>query len=220
MPKVTCSIAAFCVLAAGSAGGQDMRDHVRIRPRGTVVTTAQASDLTLTLGEAAPRLVQTLARTAGSIDAARKTITAYLDAAAGAPIKVGQRARAFAPEARSSMYQGKVTRVAADGGRVQVQVTLAANGLEGRTRYVLEIVAEQGPFLSVPNEAIIEEGAAHVVYLQRDGQYEPQEIKTGLQGELFTQVLSGISEGDHVVTFGSFFIDSEYKLKGTTQGAQ
>jgi hypothetical protein len=39
----------------------------------------------------------------------------------------------------------------------------------------------------------------------------------GLQGELYTEVTSGVREGEQVVTFGSFFIDSEFKLKGTAQ---
>ena len=82
----------------------------------------------------------------------------------------------------------------------------------------MEIVVEQGPFLSVPNEAIIEEGDKHIVYVQQQpGQYVPQEIHTGIQGELYTQVLDGLNDGAQVVTFGSFFIDAEHKLKGTEQ---
>jgi len=79
----------------------------------------------------------------------------------------------------------------------------------------MEIVVEQGPFLSVPNEAIIEEGDKHIVYvLDQPGQYLPTEIHTGIQGELFTQVLDGVKAEAQVVTFGSFFIDAEHKLKG------
>jgi hypothetical protein len=41
--------------------------------------------------------------------------------------------------------------------------------------------------LSIPNEAIIEEGDRRVVYIEKSpGQYEPVEIQTGLQGELLT----------------------------------
>ena len=70
----------------------------------------------------------------------------------------------------------------------------------------------------MPNEAIIEEGDRHVVYVQQQaGQYVPQEIQTGIQGELYTQVLDGLKDGEQVVTFGSFFIDAEHKLKGTDQ---
>ena len=42
----------------------------------------------------------------------------------------------------------------------------------------------------------------------------PREIHTGIQGELYTQVTDGVKDGDQVVTFGSFFIDAEQKLKG------
>jgi Cu(I)/Ag(I) efflux system membrane fusion protein len=66
----------------------------------------------------------------------------------------------------------------------------------------------------VPNEALIEEGDRHYVYVQQQaGNYVPQEIDIGVQGERYTQVLSGLKEGEEVVTFGSFFIDAEYKLK-------
>jgi hypothetical protein len=43
----------------------------------------------------------------------------------------------------------------------------------------------------------------------------PKEIQLGIQGELYTQVLSGLKHGEQVVTFGSFFIDAEHKLKGS-----
>ena len=70
-------------------------------------------------------------------------------------------------------------------------------------------------------EAIIEEGDKHIVYVQQQpGLYLPQEIHTGIQGELYTQVLDGAKDGDQVVTFGSFFIDAEQKLKGTAHISQ
>jgi Cu(I)/Ag(I) efflux system membrane fusion protein len=80
----------------------------------------------------------------------------------------------------------------------------------------MEIVGERGEFLSIPNEAIIEEGASHFVYVQQQpGNYVPQQIDIGIQGEIYTHVLSGLKQGDEVITFGSFFIDSEFKLKGS-----
>ena len=66
-----------------------------------------------------------------------------------------------------------------------------------------------------PNEAIIEEGDKHIVYVQQDGEYVPKQVQTGTQGELYTQVLAGLKANTPVVTFGSFFIDAEHKLKGT-----
>ena len=99
-----------------------------------------------------------------------------------------------------------------------MDASLSAAGRQNARYYVMEIVVERGPFLSVPNEAIIEEGEKHIVYVQHETvQYLPQEIHTGIQGELYTQVRDGLQEGAQVVTFGSFFIDAEHKLKGTEQ---
>jgi len=104
---------------------------------------------------------------------------------------------------------------------VNVEVSLAAAAHTDDRFYVMEVVVERGPFLSIPNEAIIEEGDRHIVYVeQQPGQYVAREIHTGIQGELLTQVLDGVKEADQVVTFGSFFIDAEQKLKGTGLGAQ
>ena len=104
--------------------------------------------------------------------------------------------------------------------RSLVELTLSGIGLANSSSYVAEINVELGEFLSVPNEAIIEEGDRRVVYVEaQKGKYVPHEIQGGIQGELYTEIRSGVKEGDQVVTFGSFFIDSEYKLKLADQAA-
>jgi hypothetical protein len=199
---------------AAHAGAQSVRDHVRITPdRSTVVSEKQATELTLTVTEAAVRPVQIWVRTAGLIDPSKKSVTAALPPHEAALVKTGQRVRAFSPESRSRMYQATVSSVASRDGRMTVTATLNGRAFETSTRYVLEIVAEGGEFLSVPNEAIIETGGRQVVYVQTGGRYAPREIKTGIRGELFTQVLDGLKPGEQVVTIGSFFIDAEQKLK-------
>ena len=213
-----CSLLVLCLLSVTAARSQDVRSHTRSRSAGTKVSESQAVDLTLTLSQASVRPVQMWVRTAGTIDKNLKVLTAYVDPPDEALVKVGQRVRSFPPESKSSMYQAWVTRVVPQGGRAMVEATLSANGRVESRYYVMEIVVDRGQFLSIPNEAIIEEGDKHIVYVQqRPGQYTPHEIETGIQGELYTQVLKGLNEGDQVVTFGSFFIDSEYKLKGTEQ---
>jgi len=69
--------------------------------------------------------------------------------------------------------------------------------------------------MSVPNEAIIETGDKRVVYVKDADSYAQREIQIGLQGELFTEITGGLKEGEQVVTFGSFFIDADHKLKGS-----
>ena len=208
------------LIAAVPAVGQGVRERTRLaRPPGTTVTKSQAEALTLTVSTVSTRLIQTWVRLAGAIDTSRKILAGSLSGRDAALVKVGQRARAFPPSSKSSMYQARVTRTTPDGGSVSIEASLAATAHTDDALYVMEIVVERGPFLAVPNEAIIEEGDRHIVYVeQQPGQYVPQEIHTGIQGELLTQVIDGVEEGDQVVTFGSFFIDAEHKLKGTEAG--
>jgi len=195
---------------------QGVRDHTRLTPdRSTAVTDAQATELTLTLTDVAVRPIQVWVRTAGVIDPSRKTLTASVSLAEAGPIRVGQRVRAFAPESRSRMSQATITQVIRQRDRAVITASLLGLGLQASTRYILEIVTERGDFLSVPNEAILERDNNRLVYvLQSDGRYARREIHTGLQGELFTQVLGGVRSGEQVVTTGSFFIDAEHRLKG------
>ena len=203
--------------ALGAPRVQGVRDHTRQAPdRSTVVTDSQATELTLTLTEVSVRPIQVWVRTAGPMDASRTTVTASVPAGEGALVRVGQRVRAFPPEARSRMYQARISSIALRGDRVEAKATLVGPGLEGSTLYILEIVTEPVESLSVPNEAILEIGGKYVVYVQQPGgRYAPRDIEPGLRGELFTQVLNGLTSGEQVVTTGSFFIDAEHKLKGS-----
>jgi hypothetical protein len=210
------SILVLCV-AVSTAAAQNVREHTRLDPRGTRVSQSQAETLTLTLGTAEVRLLQTWVRIAGTIDKTGKILAGSVSGPDAALVKVGQRVRAFPPSSKSSMYQAYVTRATPNPSGAAIEATLAASGRANTTLYVLEIVVEQGPFLVVPNEAIIEEGDTHIVYVQQGGEYVPKEVRTGIQGELYTQVLGGLEPNAQVVTFGSFFIDAEHKLKGTDQ---
>jgi multidrug efflux pump subunit AcrA (membrane-fusion protein) len=204
-------------LFAPLAHAQNVRDHTRLdRDKSTAVTESQATELTLTKTAVAVRPIQVWVRTAGPIDKGGRALTVLLSADEGGLVKVGQRVRAFPPESRATMYQARVTQVArAADGRVAVTVTLVAPPREGSKWYVTEIVTERGEFLSIPNEALIETAGKHVVYVdQGNGRYIPREITPGAQGELYTQVLDGLKPGEQVVTFGSFFIDADYKLRG------
>src|SRR5688572_4789314 len=205
-PRLVLPVITTSVLLAVSAGAdaQSVRDHVRITPdRSTTVSEKQATELTLTVTEAAVRPIQIWVRSAGSIDTAKKSVSAILPAHEAALVKTGQRVRAFSPESRSRMYQATVSSVASRDGRTTVTATLNGRAFETSTRYVLEIVAEGGEFLSVPNEAIIETAGRQMVYVQTGGNYAPRDITTGIKGELFTQVLEGLKPGEQVVTIGS-----------------
>jgi multidrug efflux pump subunit AcrA (membrane-fusion protein) len=224
------------LLTASSLHAQGVRDHTRqnttdparlryrigdnTKAAGASVSEDQASDVTLTLNAVSVRPIQTWVRTAGRIDKSGKIVNAIVHSPESTYVKVGQRVRAFPPESKSSMFQAWVTKVTPRPDAAMVEVTLSSTGHPDSLNYVMEIVTERGEFLSIPNEAIIEEGDKHIVYVPREGgQYAPVEVETGIQGELYTAVQKGLKDGDQVVSFGSFFIDSEYKLKSGDQTA-
>src|SRR5262245_31679047 len=234
-PPYRLSLMLIVLSICTSAFGQGVREHTRpgetsdpararyrlgnnTRAAGAAVNESQASDVTLTLNAVAVRPIQTWVRTAGRIDKTGKVLIASVQLPEASWVQVGQRVRAFPPESKSSMFQAWVTKVSPKQGGVNVEVTLSGVGHPNSINYVIEIVTVRGEVLSIPNEAIIEEGDKHIVYVQKEGgQYVPVEIQTGIQGELYTAVESGLKEGDQVVSFGSFFVDSEYKLKFAAQ---
>jgi Cu(I)/Ag(I) efflux system membrane fusion protein/cobalt-zinc-cadmium efflux system membrane fusion protein len=73
--------------------------------------------------------------------------------------------------------------------------------------------------LELPTEAIIHSGTRQIVFVARSlGKYEMREITTGVVGDRHrTEVLSGLSEGERVVTSGQFLLDSESQLQEAVQ---
>ena len=90
MPKISLLLLLVAAVAAPVLQAQGIRDRIRQAPRGTKVTEAQASDLTLTLTSVAVRPVQVWVRTAGAIDAARKVLTVHLSGTDATLVKAGQ----------------------------------------------------------------------------------------------------------------------------------
>ncbi|MBI3418883.1 MAG: efflux RND transporter periplasmic adaptor subunit [Proteobacteria bacterium] len=68
--------------------------------------------------------------------------------------------------------------------------------------------------LTVPSEAILRgsEGE-HVIVALGGGKFQPRDVKTGSASNGRTQITSGLSEGEEVVTSAQFLIDSESNLR-------
>jgi hypothetical protein len=205
-------------LLAAAAAAQGRRDHTRpTHERDTQsVQELREAAISLTVAPVAEQLLQTWIRTAGSLDTDRHTLRACVAGPDAALIRAGQRVRTFPPDSKSSVYQARVRSAATQGDCVDVVAELSGQAYGDATRFVMEIIVDRGQMLAVANAAIIERAGAPIVYEQiHPGHYEPHEIRTGLKGETYTQVLDGVTAGMQVVTTGSFFIDAEYRLKAT-----
>jgi Cu(I)/Ag(I) efflux system membrane fusion protein len=72
--------------------------------------------------------------------------------------------------------------------------------------------------LAVRSEAILRDSqGAYVVRALGDGRFRPQRIEAGIVSEGYTEVLSGLNEGDEIVVSGQFLIDSESALRESLQ---
>lgn len=96
------------------------------------------------------------------------------------------------------------------GGRIRP-------GMYGRARIAVE--PRQG--LVVPFEALIDTGTEQYVFVvQGPGHFVPVRVRTGLATPTEVEILSGLAEGQQVVTSGNFLLDSESRMLGAAARAQ
>ncbi|MBI2189229.1 MAG: hypothetical protein HYU37_19190 [Acidobacteria bacterium] len=125
----------------------------------------------------------------------------------------------------SESQAGELTLTVSEAAVRPIQVWVRTAGLRDAARQVLTayVPAPDAAFVEVGQRArafspdtrsrMYQARIAAVYVPQGGGRYAPRAITTGVQGELFTQVLEGVHAGEQVVTIGSFFIDAEHTLK-------
>jgi Cu/Ag efflux protein CusF len=73
--------------------------------------------------------------------------------------------------------------------------------------------------LVVPDSAVIDSGTRQTVLVSKgEGRFEPREVKLGARSAARVEVLSGLKEGESVVTRANFLIDAESNLKAALGG--
>ena len=98
--------------------------------------------------------------------------------------------------------------------KVRVELDNADDKLKPDMYANVELQADLGTKLAIPQEAVIESGQKQVVFLHHGGgRLEPRLIQTGAKTGAWYEVIEGLKEGDHVVTSANFLIDSESRLK-------
>jgi multidrug efflux pump subunit AcrA (membrane-fusion protein) len=195
----------------------------------------------------APRTVPLRAPRDGQITARRVTQGAYVEP--GAPLfeiadltTVWVVVQVYAADA-GRVQEGasaQVTVTGVEGGPRAARVAFIQPTVDATTRTVevrleldnpdlrlkpgmyadVSIEGPSTPMLVVPAEAVIDTGVARYVFLARAaGHFEPRLVTVGLRVGDDLAITSGLTEGDQVVTSGSFLLDSESRLQGTVDQA-
>ncbi len=102
--------------------------------------------------------------------------------------------------------------------QVRVKVVNPESKLKPEMFVNVLIRVDLGKKLAVPVSAVLDTGLRKVVYVaQADNVMESREVKLGVKTDDLYEVLSGLSEGENVVTSGNFLVDSESKLENPAQ---
>ena len=138
-------------------------------------------------------------------------------------IQTGQLVKITTPALPDKTFSGKITFIdpnfddSTRSAKVRVELPnpLVNGKRELLNRFYADGIVELDapPVLTVPRPAVIATGPEAVVYIDRGGgAYQPAVVKTGRRGDTLVEVLSGLEEGDKVVTNGNLLIDGQAEL--------
>jgi|WetSurMetagenome_2_1015567.scaffolds.fasta_scaffold00110_4 membrane fusion protein, copper/silver efflux system len=136
-------------------------------------------------------------------------------------VKVGMDAVVTVPSIPGREFPGKVEFVSpvldpdtkTAGVRIGIRNT-ADFALKPRMFAQITVAAPAHSVLSVSRQAVLHTGKRDVVIVALgNGYFRPQDVTVGPGADGFVQVMSGLKEGDTVVTSSQFLIDAESNLK-------
>lgn len=142
-------------------------------------------------------------------------------------VKVGSTAKIIIPYFQGKSYKGKVTLINPflnpETRTVKARLEIENHDLGLKPKMFAEAVISYvlPKRLVVPESAVIRSGTREYVFVKvKEGELKPVLVQTGmLSGDGYLEVLSGLKEGDEVVTSANFLIDSESQLKAAFQSA-
>jgi Cu(I)/Ag(I) efflux system membrane fusion protein len=137
-------------------------------------------------------------------------------------IKLGQEATVTLSYLPDREFRGRVTYIYPNvdektrTARVRMEFHNPGYFLKPGMFATVKVVSELEPsVLLIPDMAILRSGEKATVFVALDGgKFEPRTVTLGPQAENDEyEVLSGVSEGERIVTSGQFMLDSESQLR-------
>lgn len=141
-------------------------------------------------------------------------------------VRLGQKATMRLSYLPGKTFEGRVTLIypmlsdATRTVKVRIEVPNPDIALKPEMYAEVEIQSELGQGLVIPGSAVMSTGKRDIAFVDSgDGYFEPRELEIGTRLADEVEILSGLAEGEHVLTAGNFFIDSESKLKAALADA-
>ncbi|MFV2055845.1 MAG: efflux RND transporter periplasmic adaptor subunit [Thiohalomonadales bacterium] len=138
-------------------------------------------------------------------------------------VKKGQRAEATLPFMPGRSWEGMVEYIypSLDATTRSLKVRLRFDNLkeELKPNMYADVSIYAKPkkkVLAIPREALIRTGKEkRVIVALGGGRFMPMSVQVGMETDSKVEILSGLAEGDEVVTSSQFLIDSEASLKAS-----
>ena len=139
-------------------------------------------------------------------------------------VRLGQHGMVSLEAYPGEMFHGRVTYVyptvamESRTGKVRLEIGNPDLRLKPGMYARVELQApDREPSLLIPRSAVLFTGERALVFVhQSDGRLHPRDVVVGLTNEEQVEVLSGLEEGDHVVSSANFLIDAESNLGAAT----
>ncbi len=138
-------------------------------------------------------------------------------------VKVGQEATVTLTYYPSEVFKGRVTYIypfltpETRTAKVRLEFSNPGEKLKPGMYANVNLKSEASKQLAVPEEAVMDSGIEQIIFVAHEGGYfEPRQVELGAKVDDRFIVLSGLTEGEKVVTSGNFLIDSESRLKSAT----
>ncbi|HAR44278.1 MAG TPA: hypothetical protein DCS07_16870 [Bdellovibrionales bacterium] len=135
-------------------------------------------------------------------------------------LKTGQQLEVATPSVPGKSFSGKILSISPIVNsptrtvRVRALVPDPQNLLRPDTFVNVKIKVDLGKRLAIPDDAILHSGSETFVFIALGkGRYEPRIVTTGVKSDDSYEILSGLVDGDLVVSSANFLIDSESRLR-------
>ena len=141
-------------------------------------------------------------------------------------VRAGQAAKIRVNAYPDRIFQGRLAfvypTVTAETRTVRARIELSNPGLLLKPAMYasVELAAGDGRRrLAVPDSAVLDSGTRQIVLVRRgEGLFEPREVRLGMRGDAYVEVLEGVKDGEDVVVSANFLIDAESNLRAAVGG--
>jgi Cu(I)/Ag(I) efflux system membrane fusion protein len=136
-------------------------------------------------------------------------------------VNVGQKMTVTFPSMPEHTIQGEISfidpHVDDDQRRIMARIVISDEGHMFHPGLFAEVTGElpAGQSLTISTGAVVPTGDKYIVFVDHGGgKLEPREVEIGAHSGDYYEVVSGLNEGEKVVSSANFLIDAESRIQG------